>query len=89
MKTHLAALAGLLIGAGLSWLYCSSAAEIAARRVAEGHATECREPRWFRRALEAALCGAIGPALAALCGAIGAFLGPFVVLFGTLRAFSR
>ena len=43
MKTPLAALAGLLIGAGLSWLYCSRAAEIDARLVAERYATESAE----------------------------------------------
>lgn len=41
--TALAALAGLLVGAGLSWLYCSRAAEIDARHAAERHATELAE----------------------------------------------
>lgn len=47
-----------------------------------------REPRWFRRVLEAALCGAIALAIATLCGAIGladgwgTFLGASVGLFG-------
>lgn len=47
-----------------------------------------REPRWVRRILESALCGAIALAIAHLCGALGlaegwgTFLGASVGLFG-------
>lgn len=47
-----------------------------------------REPRWVRRVLEAALCGAIALAVAHLCHALGlgdgwgTFLGASVGLFG-------